>query len=170
MPLAPLALCLLVFPVAALAAPRAVADLFDATGKPVGRATFRPASGGIRMTAKVHSLKPGKHGIHVHAVALCEGPEFKSAGGHFNPAARKHGLESAAGHHAGDLPNILVGAGGSGKVTAVLRGATLGKGEASLFHVGGTAVVIHADPDDGKTDPAGNSGARIVCGTVRRPS
>jgi Cu-Zn family superoxide dismutase len=170
-----LALCIAAFLVAPLAAPLAagrpgaVADLFDVTGRPVGKVTFRAVRGGARFTAVVKGLEPGAHGIHVHAVGLCEGPDYKSAGGHFNPTGRKHGLQNPEGHHAGDVPNLVVGAAGKGKVTATLPGATLGTGPDSLFHEGGTAVVIHADRDDGRSDPAGNSGARIACGTIRRP-
>jgi Cu-Zn family superoxide dismutase len=155
-------------PLAASAAAGATADLKDATGKPVGAATFTAAAGGVQIAVKVSGLKPGAHGFHLHAAGLCEGPEFKTAGGHFNPLKKKHGLDSPQGHHAGDLPNLTVGPDGTGSATSTLEGATLGEGETSLFHAGGTSVVIHADADDLKTDPAGNSGARIACGVVAR--
>jgi Cu-Zn family superoxide dismutase len=162
-----LAVALLV-PSFALASPAAMAQLLDAAGKPVGTATFAAVQGGVQVKVKVSGLKPGPHGFHVHAAGLCEGPDFKTAAGHFNPSGKKHGLDSPAGHHGGDLPNLVVGADGAGEATAVLEGVTLDEGVASLFHAGGTAVVIHADADDGKTDPSGNSGARIACGVVQR--
>jgi Cu-Zn family superoxide dismutase len=160
----------LALPLAARAAPAATAtaELKDATGKPVGSATFEPAQGGVRVRVTVSGLAPGAHGLHVHGAGACVGPDFKSAGGHFNPTGRKHGLLNPEGHHGGDLPNLEVAADGRGAATAVLGGVTLGEGAASLFHEGGTSLVVHADPDDGKTDPAGNSGARIACGVVTR--
>jgi len=162
-----LAVALLV-PSFALATPAATALLQDAAGKPVGTAAFSAGPGGVQVKVKVSGLKPGPHGFHVHAAGLCEGPDFKTAAGHFNPSGKKHGLDSPAGHHGGDLPNLVVGADGTGEATATLAGVTLGEGETSLFHAGGTALVIHADADDGKTDPSGNSGARIACGVVQR--
>jgi Cu-Zn family superoxide dismutase len=163
-----LAAAVLVAPGAARASPGATAQLKDGAGKPVGTATFSPAAGGVELTVKVTDLTPGQHGIHVHAVGTCEGPEFKTAGGHFNPTGKHHGLDNPEGHHGGDLPNLVVGADGHGTLKATLQGVTLGVDDASLFHAGGTAVVIHAGPDDEKTDPAGNSGARVACGVIAK--
>ncbi len=154
--------------VVAAAGPSGKAVLKDVEGKEVGTATFTPASGGVKVEVQVAHLPPGKHGIHIHAVAKCEPPEFKSAGGHFNPAGKKHGVHNPEGAHAGDLPNLTVGKNGEGKATLTAKGATLGEGEGSLFGPDGTALVIHADPDDEKTDPAGNSGARIACGVIEK--
>jgi len=168
MPRAPLLATLLLSPALALASPPAWASLKDAAGKPVGTADFSVTSGGLQVKLKVSGLTPGAHGFHVHAAGLCEGPDFKTAAGHFNPTGKQHGLDNLQGHHAGDLPNLVVGGDGRGEATATLAGVTLGEGETSLFHAGGTAVVIHAGADDGKTDPAGNSGARIACGVVQR--
>ena len=158
-------------PAGALAADAASAraTLKDAKDQPVGTATFTGAGGGVKLTVEVEGLPPGTHGIHVHGAGKCEGPEFKSAGGHFNPSHKKHGLESAEGHHAGDLPNLTVGADGKGTFSGTLEGVTLGQGASSLLNPEGTALVIHAGPDDGKTDPAGNSGARIACGVIQKP-
>jgi Cu-Zn family superoxide dismutase len=156
-------------PVVALASPGAKAILKDAGGAEVGAAAFDAVPGGVKVTVSVHGLKPGPHGFHVHDAGACAGPDFKTAGGHFNPAGKKHGLENPEGHHGGDLPNLVVAADGAGQATAVLHGVTLGDGKDGLFHPGGTAVVIHADADDGKTDPSGNSGARIACGVVTKP-
>ena len=165
--LAALASAVLVAPGAARASPGATAQLKDGAGKPIGTATFSPVAGGVELTVKVTDLTPGPHGLHVHAVGLCEAPEFKSAGGHFNPTGKHHGLANPEGHHGGDLPNLTVGPDGHGTLTATLQGVTLGADDASLFHDGGTAVVIHADRDDERTDPAGNSGARVACGVVQ---
>ncbi|ABS28248.1 superoxide dismutase family protein [Anaeromyxobacter sp. Fw109-5] len=144
------------------------AILKDAGGKEVGTATFTSGEGGVKVDVVVAGLTPGKHGIHVHAVGKCEPPDFKSAGGHFNPFGKKHGLRNPEGLHAGDLPNLEVGKGGEARATFIAKGATLGEGEGSLFGAEGTALVVHADPDDERTDPAGASGARIACGVIER--
>ena len=162
--LAVFALC----PLVAAAGPSASATLRDAQGKVVGTATMTPGEGGVKIAVSVSGVAPGLHGFHVHAVGKCEGPEFKSAGGHFNPAAKEHGLENPKGSHAGDMPNLSVGPDGSGKGEFLARGASLDAGPGSLFPDGGTSVVLHAAPDDMKSDPAGNAGARIACGIVTR--
>lgn len=146
----------------------ATADIKDAKGKKVGTATFKEAKGGVAMSVKVMSLSPGVHAIHIHESATCEAPDFKTAGGHFNPAGKQHGMQNPEGHHAGDLPNFTVAANGKGTFNGTAQGVTLaGTGANSLFHTGGTSVVIHEKPDDNKTDPAGNAGARIACGSVQ---
>ena len=155
-------------PVLASAAPTATATLRDAQGKTIGSVTLTPADGGVRIGVSVSAVAPGLHGFHVHAVGKCEGPDFKSAGGHFNPGSKEHGLENAKGAHAGDMPNLSVGPDGTGKGEFLARGASLDAGPGSLFPDGGTAVVLHAAPDDMKSDPAGNAGARIACGVVER--
>lgn len=156
-------------PLAILAvAPAGRAVLKDAQGKEVGTATLTSAGGGVKIEVKVANLPSGQHGIHIHAMGKCEAPEFKSAGGHFNPQGKKHGFQNPEGAHAGDLPNLTVGKDGKASATFTATNATLGDGEGSLFGPDGTAIVIHADPDDGKTDPAGNSGARIACGVVEK--
>ena len=116
----------------------------------------------------VEKLPPGTHGIHIHTVGKCEGPAFTTAGGHFNPDAKKHGKDNPDGMHAGDLLNIEVGADGTGNANLRAMNVTLGDGPNSLFHDGGTALVIHATADDYKTDPSGNSGARIACGVIEK--
>ena len=150
------------------AQPSAKATLKNAEGADVGAARFASTKGGVRVQIQVANLPPGKHGIHVHAVGKCEPPDFKSAGGHFNPLGKQHGLHNPEGAHVGDLPNLSVGKNGKARATFTVRGATLGTGEGSLFGPDGTALVIHADPDDEKTDPAGNSGARIACGIIEK--
>jgi Cu-Zn family superoxide dismutase len=164
-PLAVLAL----LPTLAAAAPQASATLKDAQGRTVGVARLAPADGGVRISISVTGVAPGLHGFHVHAVGKCEGPGFTSAGPHFNPAGKEHGLENPRGSHAGDMPNLSVGADGSGSGEFLARGATLDAGPGSLFPEGGTSIVLHAAPDDMRTDPAGNAGARIACGVVSRP-
>jgi Cu-Zn family superoxide dismutase len=121
----------------------------------------------VHLVVDVAGLKPGRHGIHLHAVGTCTAPDFKSAGGHFNPSGKVHGRSNPAGHHGGDLPNLDVAADGRGHLDATLDGVSMGGGPDSILHEGGTALVIHADPDDEATDPAGNSGARIACGVVK---
>ena len=111
-------------------------------------------------------MAPGTYAIHLHAVGKCEGPKFTTAGPHFNPAMKMHGRDNPMGPHLGDLPNIVVGAGGSGSVDYEVAGLTLTGGAAPLLDADGAAVVVHAGPDDYKTDPSGNSGDRIACGLL----
>jgi Cu-Zn family superoxide dismutase len=146
----------------------AKAELHDGMGNSVGTAEFSPAPQGVSIRLNLTNLPPGVHGIHVHAVAKCEGPAFTTAGGHLNPDMKHHGLENPEGPHAGDMPNITVGADGTVKTTIVAPGVTMGDDPHSIFTNGGTALVIHAMPDDLKSDPAGNAGARIACGTIAK--
>ena len=155
-------------PLLASAAPSASATLRDAQGKVVGTATLTPGERGVKVVVSVSGVPPGLHGFHIHAVGKCEGPEFKSAGGHFNPAGKQHGLENPKGWHAGDMPNLWVGPDGTGKGEFLAQGATLDTGRGSLFPDGGTSVVLHAHPDDMESDPAGNAGPRIACGVITR--
>ena len=145
----------------------ATAEIKDAKGNKVGDAKFKEATGGVAISVKVINLAPGTHAIHVHEAGKCDAPDFKTAGGHFNPAGKHHGKENPQGAHAGDLPNFTVAANGKGTFQGTAKGVTLaGTGANSLFHEGGTSIVIHAEPDDYKTDPAGNAGARIACGVI----
>lgn len=140
--------------------------LRNSSGATVGSATFSQASDGVRVVARFQGLPAGVHGIHVHAVGRCDGPDFMTAGGHFNPTNKKHGLKSPDGAHSGDLPNLTIAADGTGSLDAVARGAVLGTGPASVLGGAGTALVVHAGPDDEVTDPTGNSGGRIACGAL----
>jgi Cu-Zn family superoxide dismutase len=146
----------------------AKADLTDSKGANVGTAKLNETPKGVSLTLAVANLPAGVHGFHIHAVGKCDPPDFKSAGGHFNPDGKKHGWENPEGHHAGDLHNLTVDANGNAKVKVVVTGVTLADGQNSLFQPQGTALVIHADPDDNKTDPAGNAGARIACGVITK--
>ncbi len=148
---------------------RAQAGLVDAQGRSHGLVQFSDIRQGVRVDVSVIGLPPGKHGFHVHSVGKCDPPDFASAGGHFNPNATKHGLENREGPHAGDLPNLVVGDDGKAKTFFVNVFLSLNPAASnSLLKPGGAAIVVHADPDDGKTDPAGNSGNRIACGVITR--
>jgi Cu-Zn family superoxide dismutase len=157
---------LLVLATLPAAAQSAKATLKNAEGKEVGRAALTQTPAGVLIRLTVKGLPAGERAFHIHSVGKCE-PPFTSAGGHFNPGGRKHGLMAADGHHAGDLPNLHVPAGGELIVEVLNPAVTLEKGKAnSLFGPQGTALVIHAGKDDYKTDPTGDAGGRIACGVV----
>src|SRR5687767_1661881 len=154
---------------AALDAPMAGASLFDSSGTRVGVATFSDSAGSGWMAVSVTGLTPGPHGIHVHETGACTPPGFESAGSHFNPDGKKHGIRNPAGPHAGDMPNLDVEPDGSADTTlSVPRGLLATVDSGSIIGPQKRALVIHADPDDHETDPSGNSGARVVCGVVER--
>lgn len=161
------ALALTAGAVVASGAGHASATIIDGSGGTIGTAMFtEDATGRLHVNVHVYGLTPGLHGIHVHAVGQCTGPAFTSAGGHHNPLGAQHGLESPAGAHAGDLPNLIVNANGRGHLDAVSELATLSVGSVSVFDSDGSAIVIHAAEDDQVTNPTGNSGARVACGVI----
>ncbi len=138
------------------------AELNNAQNVSAGAGIFVEAPGGLLLKLNVSNLPPGVHALHIHEVGKCEPPDFKSAGAHFNPEGKKHGLKNPEGSHLGDLPNIVVGENGSVQVEILI------KDKSFLNNPGGTALVIHEKADDEITDPAGNSGARIACGVIIR--
>jgi superoxide dismutase, Cu-Zn family len=144
------------------------ADIVNAQGTTIGTAKFTPTSDGVKVEVKVSQLPPGEHGIHIHNVGKCDGPAFTTAGPHFNPTSSHHGINNTQvpRPHLGDLPNLNVDSSGKAKASFVAIGVTLTDGTNSLFHDGGTALVIHAKADDLMSDPSGNSGDRIACGII----
>lgn len=142
------------------------AKLTFADGRPAGVATLLNDARGLRISINATGLTPGAHGFHLHTTGKCEAPGFTSAGGHLNPDDRKHGTMSAGGSHLGDLPNLEIGADGTGRLTEAVPGEQ--GALAAIFDADGTAVVIHDQPDDYRTDPTGNAGGRVACGVLSR--
>ena len=142
----------------------------DAKGNSVGSAVIKSAGKGVEVKLDVKDLPPGEHALHFHQNAKCDAPDFKSAGPHFNPDNKQHGTLNPAGHHNGDMANFTVKPNGAAKTTVKNPDVVLGTGSEanSLFANGGTALMIHAKPDDMKTDPAGNAGDRIACGLITK--
>jgi len=145
---------------------RATVELKDKAGKTVGMARLSERANGVLIRLEVKGLTPGLHAVHVHSIGKCEAPAFTSAGGHFNPAGKKHGLKSPDGPHAGDLPNMLVAKDGSGSVEALTDAVTLRAGPMSVFDADGSALIVHVGVDDYVTDPTGNAGDRAACGLI----
>lgn len=145
----------------------ATADLIDGQGQTRGKAMLSQGKDGIHVELKAVGLPAGIHAVHLHTIGTCTGPDFTSAGGHWNPAKKQHGHDNPAGAHLGDLPNITVAADGTGTLKAVVTGATLKGSADALLDADGGAVVVHAAADDYKTDPTGNAGARLACGVVK---
>ncbi len=137
--------------------------LINASGQSIGTVRAWQTAGGVTFRINARGLSHGVHGVHVHAVGRCEPPDFASAGPHWNPTGKKHGMNNPAGPHSGDLPNVVVAANGVLGATLVLSAASM----SSLIDADGAALVIHAAADDNVTDPSGNSGARIACAVLQ---
>ncbi len=145
-------------------------SMINSEGQPAGKAVLKQKKNGVELKLSVENIPFGEHGVHIHQNPVCEAPDFKSAGGHFNPDAKQHGFANPTGHHAGDLPtNLSVGEDHRGSATWMLEGVTLQPGSPdSLLSNGGTSLMVHAKADDMKTDPSGNSGNRIACGVIKQ--
>ena len=140
------------------------AQLLGADQKEYGEVIAAQGDGGLIVNISAQNMSPGPHGVHIHAVGKCEGPDFKSAGGHWNPASREHGFDNPKGAHMGDLYNLDIGEDGTGSLEATIEGASLTEGDNALLDDDGAAFVVHEGPDDFRTDPSGESGGRLACG------
>ncbi|TFE02139.1 superoxide dismutase family protein [Jeotgalibacillus salarius] len=153
--------------VPASALPVIESKMINSQGENIGSAIFRETDEGVVVQVSVKGIEPGEKAVHIHETSVCTPPDFESAGGHFNPEGKQHGFENPKGYHAGDLPNLKVDEDGTIDLELTVRDLTLKKGsEHSLLDEDGSAIVIHEGPDDYKTDPAGNAGARIACGEI----
>jgi len=147
----------------------ATVEMKNGQGQSVGTATLSSAKdGGVSVALDLKNLTPGRHALHFHQTASCEGPAFTSAGGHYNPENKKHGLQNPEGPHAGDMNNFSVGPDGTARTKVADSRVTLATGPNSVFAGSGTALVVHDKADDMKTDPAGNAGDRIACGVIAK--
>jgi Cu-Zn family superoxide dismutase len=144
----------------------ATAQIVDAQGQAVGSANLVQLGDAVRIVIEAKGLPPGMKGVHIHETGKCEGPGFTTAGGHFNPEGKQHGALNPQGMHAGDLANITIGSDGTGRLETTTKQVSLVGGPSMLLDADGSALVIHAAPDDFTTDPTGNSGARIACGVI----
>jgi len=155
----------LTFAIPAFAADQATAVLMDPDGKEVGKVTLTAVPTGVLLDADLTALPPGDHAFHIHEFGKCEAPDFKSAGGHFNPEEDEHGLMNTAGPHAGDMPNIHVPENGKLHIEVLNQMVNLSRG---LLDKDGSAIVIHEGADDYVSDPAGHAGDRIACGVITK--
>jgi Cu-Zn family superoxide dismutase len=144
------------------------ADMKNAQGESIGRAELKDTPNGVLITLRLDRAPEGEHAFHIHEVGRCEAPAFESAGGHFNPTGAGHGFLDPKGPHAGDLPNVHVGSDGRLHVELFADEIGLATGERTLFDDNGSAVVLHAKPDDYQTNPAGDAGDRLACGVVMK--
>ena len=167
-----LVLSFVAVPVFAAAKDAVVVPLKTSTGDDAGTATFHETKKGeLEIKVKLMNLPIGDHAVHIHEKPVCEAPDFKTAGGHFNPDGKQHGMLNPAGHHNGDLPqNVTIGEDHRGEATFKVKYLSMDPSAAnSIFANGGTSVMVHQKPDDMKTDPSGNAGNRIACGVIQAP-
>ncbi|GAB3047557.1 superoxide dismutase family protein [Virgibacillus ainsalahensis] len=141
-------------------------DMYNASSDMVGTATLNEQEDGVQIEVSIEGLEPGFHGIHVHEFPTCEGPDFTSAGNHFNPEGNEHGLMHPEGSHLGDLPNVEADSGGLVEAELMMAGATLADGKKSILKGEGTSLIIDEGQDDGVSQPGGESGTRIICGEI----
>lgn len=144
--------------------------ILTSTGQDAGSATFTTVKKGVKVKIALKNLPFGPHGVHIHQNAACDPPDFKTAGGHFNPDGKHHGYMNAMGHHNGDFPtSVSIGEDHTGEATFVVNSISLDPtAPNSLFLRGGTSIVVHEKADDQKTDPSGDSGNRIACGVIQQ--
>jgi Cu-Zn family superoxide dismutase len=147
----------------AFAADKATAVLRDAEGNEVGAVALTQVPSGVLLDVNLTAVPPGDHAFHIHETGKCEAPDFKSAGGHFNPEEDEHGLMNPEGPHAGDMPNIHVPESGKLRIEVLNQMVNLTQG---LLDEDGSAIMIHDHVDDYVTDPTGDAGSRIACGVV----
>lgn len=153
-------------PTSTAEAPVAHAKLLAGDGAARGEARVTQAADGLHVFVRGEGLTPGLHAVHVHTTGVCTAPDFTSAGGHWNPTGRQHGKDNPLGMHMGDMPNMLAGSDGAGEMEYVIPGGLVSSGATPLLDADGAAIVIHAQADDDKTDPAGNAGGRVACGVL----
>jgi superoxide dismutase, Cu-Zn family len=144
------------------------AVLMNSDGKQIGNVAISEVAQGLRIFAQAENVPSGLHAFHIHETGQCEPPDFESAGGHYNPTGKQHGWDNPEGHHAGDFANVHVHEDGALAVEYFTNAVTLSEGETTLFDDDGSAVVLHENPDDYQTDPAGDAGNRIACGVISR--
>lgn len=150
----------------------ATAEMRNTDGDLIGSAHFEQLASGLALWVDFTDLPPGEHGFHLHEIGSCAAADFSSAGDHFNPTGAAHGLDNQGGPHVGDLPNIAVGTDGKVRVRLLIPDVVLsddGSGRPALLAGDGTALVVHSNPDDYRTEPSGDAGNRIACGVIRKP-